>query len=125
MAMEEAIFEQPWANFFGFERVDDKGKTHWQPWVIRGNGTLRLTSKGVYFSRYAPQLEIFIPLQDILKVDLGRWHNGKTYLFLPILKIHFEKDGEVQIFGVCVGRKRKALRWKEKTEKMMNLGTRS
>ncbi|MDI6760014.1 MAG: hypothetical protein QMD05_04245 [Candidatus Brocadiaceae bacterium] len=117
--MEEAILEHPWANFFGFERVDDKGKTHCQPWVIRGNGTLRLTSKGVYFSRYVPQLEIFIPLQDILKVELGRWHNGKTYLFLPILKIRFKKEGEVQIFGACVGWKKKTLVWKEKLEEML------
>lgn len=123
--MEQTLFEQPWANFSGFERVDERGKTHWQPWVIRGNGTLRLTSKGVYFSRYAPQLEIFIPLQDILKVGLGRWHNGKTYIFLPFLKVTFKKGNETQIFGACVGWKKKALYRKEKMEKMMNLGIRS
>ncbi len=112
--MEEILLEQPWANFFGFERVDEKGKVHRQPWVIRGNGTLRLTSKGLHFTRYAPHLEIFIPLQHVLKVDLGLWHNGRTYVFLPVLKVTFKKDNEVQIFGACVGWKKKALLWKER-----------
>ncbi len=36
--------EEKRTNFFGFESVDENGKKHSNPAVLRGNGTLKLTN---------------------------------------------------------------------------------
>lgn len=63
----DVILENKWANFFGIERIDTKGKTHSQLGAMRGNGNLCLTEKGIYFKRWIPKKEFFIPLEKIEK----------------------------------------------------------
>lgn len=115
--MEEIVLNKKWANYFGIERIDNKGKRRYQLRVIRGNGDLVLTKSGVYFTRWLPKKEFFIPSEKIKKVDIGRFHNLKTKLF-PILKIHYEENNEIYIFGVCIGWKKDTLIWKDKIEEI-------
>ncbi len=119
--MEDIILEKKGANFFGIERIDLNGKKHYKLAVIRGNGNLRLTKKGVYFSRWLPKKGFFIPFKKIRKVNVRRSHNLKSFIFLPVLKITYEEKGELKIFGVCIGRKKETNTWKEKIEELMKI----
>ena len=118
--IEDIILEKKGANFFGIERIDLNGKRHYKLAVIRGNGHLKLTKKGVYFSRWLPRKEFFIPLEKIREVNVRRSHNLKSFIFLPVLKITYEEE-ELKIFGVCLGRKKDTNIWKDKIEKLMKI----
>ena len=118
---EITILEKKGANFFGFERIDKNGKKHYKLAVIRGNGNLRLTKKGVYFCRWLPKKEFFIPMEKIKEVKLARSHNLKSFLLLPVLKIIYEEAGELKVFGVCVGWKKDTNIWKDEIEKLIRV----
>ena len=115
--MGNIILEKKGANFLGIERIDRNGRKYYQLAVIRGNGNLKLTKKGVYFERWLPKKEFFIPFEKIRKVELGRWHNLKSFVFLPVLKIAYEERGETKIFGICIGWKKETMVWKDMIEK--------
>ncbi|MEW6215575.1 MAG: hypothetical protein AB1478_10310 [Nitrospirota bacterium] len=117
--MENTILKKKGANFFGFERIDRDGKVHGEPMVIQGNGNLRLTNKGLYFSRWLPKMDLFIPIEKIKKVEIGNSHNGRWILFPMILKVVYEEDGQIKVFGVTVGWKKVALEWKRQMEEDM------
>lgn len=117
--MENTILEKKGANFFGFERIDRDGTVHGEPLVIRGNGNLKLTDKGLYFSRWLPKMELFIPIEEMKKVELGNAHNGKWVLFAKILKVFYAEDGQIKVFGVTVGWKKVTLEWKRQIEELL------
>lgn len=116
--MEDIILEKKGANFFGFERIDSSGKRH-RNFCIRGNGDLWLSNKGIYFSRWLPKMDIFIPLERIKKVEIGRSHNGRWVLFSIILKVFYEESNETRVFGITTGWKKSALEWKNKIERLI------
>ena len=107
--MKEFILKKKMANFYGFEG---------HPFMIRGNGELTLTKEGILFREILPKREYFIPIDEIIKVEIKRSHNLKTKL-LPVLRIHYKERGETLIFGVCVGNNKDSLLWKEKIESLM------
>ncbi len=78
-----------------------------------------MAEKGIYFKRWIQKKEFFIPLEKIKEVDIGRFHNLKTKL-LTVLKIHYEENGEIHIFGVRIGLKKDTLEWKKKIEELLN-----
>jgi len=117
--MENIILEKKGANFLGIERIDRNGRKHYQLVLIRGNGNLKLTKEGVYFERWLPKKEFFIPFKKIKKVELGKCHNLKSFIFLPVLKIAYEEKGETKIFGVCIGWKKETMVWKDMFEKQV------
>ena len=119
--MEDIILEKKGTNFFGIERIDLNWKRHHKLAVIRGNGHLKLTKKGVYFSRWLPRKEFFTPLEKIREVNVRRSHNLKSFIFLPVLKITYEEKEELKIFGVCISRKKDTNIWKDKIEKLMKI----
>lgn len=112
------IAERKWANFFGFETVDGVGRKKYHPFVIRGNGTLVLTKDEIRFTRFLPRKTFIIPVAAIREVTIGHSHNLKFILF-PILKIAYTENDLTRVFGVCVGRKKEALAWKEMIERTM------
>ncbi|MCK4311177.1 MAG: hypothetical protein KAW88_00400 [Candidatus Cloacimonetes bacterium] len=119
--IENIILEKKGANFFGIERIDLNGKKHYKLAVIRGNGNLKLTKSGVTFSRWLPKKEFFIPFEKIREVNVRRSHNLKSSIFLPVLKITYEEEEELKIFGVCLGRKKDTYIWKDKIEELMKI----
>lgn len=116
---EDILLERRGANFYGIERIDSAGKRHYQLRVIRGNGDLTLTNKGVHFTRWVPRAEYFIPIDKIAKVDWGRFHNLRARL-LPVLKIYYTEDGDTLVFGVCIGRKQGTLAWQKAIEGLIS-----
>jgi len=117
---EETIIEKKGVNFLGIEHIDKDGKVHWELFVIRGNGNLKLTGKGLYFSQWLPEKELFIPVESILKVEIGNSHNGKWSLF-KVLRVFYKDEEGVKVFGVCIGRKKTSLEWKNKIESLLRL----
>ena len=126
--MAESNLFKKGANFFGFESIDTEGKKHSHPLVIRGNGDLTLTDEGIYFIQWVTKKEYFIPLADIIKVEVGSSHNLKAKWPSKVLKIHYPNMDQILIFGVAIGGKLSLTKgykddcylWKEKIEKMMN-----
>ena len=112
----DALLTKKGANFFGFEIVSAAGKKKSQPLVIRGNGDLALTKEAVIFKRWLPKKTFEIPLEKISNLEIKRAHNLKTKL-LPLLRIHYRQDGEVKIFGVCVGFLDETNKWRDEITK--------
>ncbi|MBT3356410.1 hypothetical protein HN784_01520 [bacterium] len=118
MVKESIIKEKKGANFFGFEAIDEAGRVHHNLAVIRGNGTLKLTSSALIFERWLPKKTFSIPLEKIEKIEIKRIHNLKTKL-LPILRVYFAGQESFQILGVCLGFKKATMEWQEEIEKAM------
>jgi len=116
--MGKIILEENWANFLGFETIDKEGKRHNDLLVIRGNGKLRLEDDGIHFTRMVPEKSFFIPASKIKKVEISSSHNGKWVLFPIVLKIYYEEESEIKVFGIMVRWKRRKL-WKERIENLM------
>lgn len=115
---KKPIAEKRWANFLGFESIDGVGRKRYHLFVIRGNGTLTLTSKELLFTRLLPKKTFVIPIETTTTVSIGHSHNLK-YILFPILKVSFVENGSTRIFGVCVGGKRTTLEWKDHIERTM------
>jgi len=126
--MAESNLFKKGANFFGFESIDVEGEKHSHPLVIRGNGDLTLTDEGIYFIQWVTKKEYFIPIRDIIKVEIGKSHNLKKQWPAKVLKVHYRNMDQILIFGVAIGGKLSLTKgykddcylWKEKIEKMMN-----
>lgn len=73
---------EPSANFFGL-----KSRGAFQ---IRGNGVLVLTAEELWFSRFALQLVISIPLKQIQDVCLVKSHLGKRVFGSQLLYVEFQ-----------------------------------
>jgi hypothetical protein len=71
------------AMFFGQE---SKGVTQ-----LRGNGTLLLTERELYFRKWVPMTEYVIPLRSITAIETPKGHLGKTY-GKPLLKVSYQRD---------------------------------
>lgn len=113
----EDIMVKRSANFFGFEVIEPDGTKKNKLFVIRGNGTLRLRKDEVFFKRWLPGKAFSIPMKSIVKLDIKRVHNLKTKL-LPVLRIHYKEEGELKIFGVCVGFLDETNKWKDEIAKV-------
>jgi len=126
--MSDTILFKKGANFFGFESIDVEGKKHSHPLVIRGNGDLTLTDEGLYFIQWVTKKEYFIPIRDIIKVEIGKSHNLKKQWPAKVLKIQYRNMDQILIFGVAVGGKFSLTKgykddcyiWKEKIEELLN-----
>ncbi len=82
----EVVVEDRMANYFGL--------TSAHPWQLRGNGTLMLTTREIFFQRWTPAMVLRIPRGDITKVELVKAHLGKR-VGRPLLKLTFRtEDGE-------------------------------
>lgn len=122
------ILEKNGANGFGVETLDPSGKCHWDLTAVRGNGKLRLLETGVEFAFWNRPDRIFIPIEKIIRVELGKSHNGKWILFPKILKIYYAEAGATKIFGVAVGSrlgiltgwKDDADEWKTRIERLLD-----
>jgi hypothetical protein len=75
------LFKDSSANFFGQE-----SKGHMQ---IRGNGIFIITDENILFYRYLPQMELKIPVENIIAVESAGSFLGKS-IFRPLLKIKFK-----------------------------------
>ncbi len=78
---------------------------------IRANGTLTLTDEKLVFEQGESGTFIEIPLQDIQRLGMGRWHEG-TATFVPVLKITYQGN---LVFGVHVAHPE---RWVEAIEEV-------
>jgi hypothetical protein len=78
---------------------------------IRANGTLTLTDEKLVFEQSDSGTFIEIPLQDIHRLGMGRWHEG-TATFVPVLKITYQGN---LVFGVHVAHPE---RWVEAIEEV-------
>lgn len=65
---------------------------------IRANGTLTLTDEKLVFEQSESSTFIEIPIQDIHRLGMGRWHEG-TATFVPVLKVTYQGN---LVFGVHV-----------------------
>ncbi|MBN1139588.1 MAG: hypothetical protein JXM73_23630 [Anaerolineae bacterium] len=81
---EPILRVDPVVNFFGLE---SGGVVQ-----VRGNGVLALSRDGLWFSRYAPRMDITIRRQDILAVSLVSSHLGKT-VARPLFHVRFASQG--------------------------------
>lgn len=124
--MTETILKKSGANFFGFESIDAEGKQHSHPLVIRGNGDLALSDEGLHFIQWVTKKEYFIPIRDIIKVEVGSSHNLKKQWPAKVLKVYYSNIDQTLIFGVSVGGKFSITKgykdeaeiWKEKIEEI-------
>jgi hypothetical protein len=129
--MAETILYKKGANFFGFESIDAEGKKHSHPLVVRGSGDLTLTEDGLHFIQWISKKEYYIPLSDIIKVEVGGSHNLKAKWPSKVLKVHYPNMDQTLILGVAVGGKLSLTKgykddcyiWKEKIEEMINSST--
>ena len=125
--MSDIILQKSGANFFGFESVEEDGKKHSHQLVIRGNGELTLTKEGLYFIQWITKKEYFIPLKDVIKVEIGGSHNGKAQWPVKILKVYYRNMDQTLVFGASIGGKfsltkgykDEAVIWKEKIDEML------
>ena len=60
--------------------------------LARGNGKYWGDDQGFYFLRHLTQEPILIPLKNITKFKIGKWHSGRWCFGYPILKIIWSKD---------------------------------
>lgn len=68
------------ANFFG---VESRGKMQ-----ARGLGALVLAKDGLHFYMLLPRRDLTVPLAAVRRVELVRWHLGKS-VGRMLLKVHF------------------------------------
>lgn len=81
----------PDAVFFGQQ---SKGSMQ-----LRGNGTLLLTDRELYFRKWLPVTEYAIPLSQIESIETPKIYLGKTY-GRPLLKINYRgADGQPDSMG--------------------------
>lgn len=125
--MTDIILEKKGANFFGFETAGESGKTHSNVMVVRGNGDLTLTQEGLRFIQWVTKKEYFIPLRDIIKVEIGKSHNLKKQWPAKVLKVHYHNMDQILVFGASIGGKfsltkgykDEAVIWKDKLDEML------
>jgi hypothetical protein len=125
--MNELILDKQGANFFGFERINSEGKHHFDLFGIKGNGDLWLTTKALFFNQWLTQKEYRIPIDKITKVEIKAWHNFKMKFPNKVLRIYFNEDDDIKIFGVSIGGnlsitkgwEDEAYLWKEKIESLL------
>ena len=84
---DKQILAEANANYFG---VESQGMTQ-----MRGNGLLFLTSHELVFGMFTPATEVVIPLANIARIDIVKWHLGKS-VFKPLLKVYFINDEGAQ-----------------------------
>jgi len=126
--MDNIILKKSGASFFGFESIDEDGKHHNHPWVVRGCGNLTLTKQGIHYKQYISTKEYFIPFEKITKLDVGEWHNLRIMWPGKVLKIYFKDGDQIKIFGIATGGKLSltkgfkddAYEWKEKIEALLS-----
>lgn len=119
--MEDIILKCIGAVYLGVEKEGDTwlGRLAGEL-TICGEGNLRLTTKGIYFHRWLPPKEFFIPLERITGIELGITHLLKPIFPGRVLRIFYsENNGERLIFGVWIGT-REGQKWKEKTERILS-----
>lgn len=58
---------------------------------LRGNGTLLLTERELYFRKWITTTEYIIPLGSVTSIETPRGYLGKTYS-KPLLKINYQRD---------------------------------
>lgn len=103
-ADHEIMLKDLTANSFGRE---SKGLGQ-----IRGNGALVLTKLGLHFFQVIPRQELFIPLSDIVTVQVVKSHLGKA-TFHDLLKVGFKTDGGLDSIAWYVA---DVSQWKQQIE---------
>ena len=95
-------------NYLGFETIDETGKKHKHPFVIRGNGLLTITADHVSFHRFFPKKDFMIPFEKIRDVSINNRHNW-TFSADPVIKITFEEHrGVLTVLGVLANSQKDA-----------------
>jgi len=61
--------------------------------LARGNGEYWYDDSAFFFLRYLTSRPIFIPLEDVVALKVGKWHAGRWCAGRPILKLIWLKDG--------------------------------
>jgi len=125
--MSDAILKKNGPNFFGFESIDESGEISTNLLVLRGNGELTLLPEGLHFIQWVSKKEYFIPLKDIIKVEIGKSHNRKRQWPAKVLKVFFRNMDQTLIFGVSIGGKfsltkgykDEAVIWRKKINEMI------
>ncbi|QZE13636.1 hypothetical protein K4L44_13830 [Halosquirtibacter laminarini] len=125
--MQEIILEEPSANFYGFEKIDLKGKTKYNPLAIRSNGNVKLSIEQISFTQWLTNEELNIELSSITKVEVKSFHNMKIKWPRKVLRIHFQDGNEIKVMGISLGGKLsfskgwedKAYLWKEKIDSIL------
>lgn len=125
--MDDSILTKRGVNFYGFESIDTFGKSHYHPFIIRGNGDLLLTKNGVCFIQWITNKEYNIPFDKITKIEIKTWHNMKMKWPGKVLRIYFKEEKDTKIFGIALGGKLSitkgwqddAYLWKEKIESLL------
>ncbi len=86
--------------------------------LARGNGTYRFDPLAFCFLRYLTSSPICILYKDIHMLELGTWHGGRWNLGRPIVKIHWEKDGQRLCSGFAVAKdKQESISFVQSVEK--------
>jgi hypothetical protein len=70
----------------------------------RGNGEYWFDNVAFYFHRYLTKHPLEIPLEKIMKLDIGKSHAGRWLFKQRVLKIIWEKDGMILSSGFIVAR---------------------
>jgi hypothetical protein len=70
----------------------------------RGNGQYWFDNIAFYFHRYLTKHPIAIPLEKIMKLEIGKSHAGRWLFKQRVLKIIWEKDGMMLSSGFVVAR---------------------
>ena len=72
----------------------------------RGNGKYWYDETVFYFLRYLTKQPIQIPLGKIVRFEIGKSHAGRWLFKQNVLKIIWEKDGQLLSSGFIVARDR-------------------
>jgi hypothetical protein len=70
----------------------------------RGNGEYWFDNVAFFFHRYLTKHPIEIPLEKIMKLEIGKSHAGRWLFKLRVLKIIWEKEGMILSSGFIVAR---------------------
>ncbi|MBD3368532.1 MAG: hypothetical protein GF405_10255 [Candidatus Eisenbacteria bacterium] len=77
--------------------------------LARGSGRYWLDGRGFHFLRALTKRPLLIPASAIVRTSTSSWHAGRWGGGIPILRIHWERDGVELISGFVVARGRDAV----------------
>jgi hypothetical protein len=72
----------------------------------RGNGHYWYDETSFYFLRYLTRVPIQIPRHKIIRFEIGKSHAGRWLFKQKVLKMIWEKDGQLLSSGFIVARDR-------------------
>ena len=72
--------------------------------LARGNGRYWLDGDGFHFLRALTKTPLLIPSGAVTRTSMSGWHAGRWAAGIPILRIHWTRDGAELLSGFAVSR---------------------